>query len=197
MIKESKTSSRRPSARTGRCVLLKGYKMSMIGNLKKVTKEKLNEILDNPDILEEMIYPENDSYQETDDDLDIDKAWEGIYFLFNGCGFADIDNTTEPNNLIFLGGQVVDENQDFGYGPACYLTPEQVKVVNNALKEVSDAELTKRYNPEKMMELGLYPEIWEEQPAEGLEFLIETIQEMRNFYEKAASEGEAVITYMN
>ena len=165
--------------------------MSIVGNLKQITKEELDRILTKSKVLEEMLDSENDN------DLDIDKAWEGIYFLFNGYGLADIDKTTEPFNLIFYGGQIVDEEQDLGYGPAYYITPEQVQKISQSLKEVSDEEIQKRYNPEKMMQLGLYPEVWTEQPKEGLELLMESIQDLRKFYERAATEGKAVVTYLS
>jgi len=38
---------------------------------------------------------------------------------------------------VWFSGQNIDENMDLGYGPAEYLTPEQVKELNAQLSNIT------------------------------------------------------------
>jgi hypothetical protein len=167
--------------------------MSMIGNLLRVTKTELDEFLKDSSLLEKTIYDE-----ETDDEnpnlVDIDKSWDGILFLLTGQNVANLDH---PLAKVLFSGQLVDEEQDFGYGPAHYLTPEQVKVLNNQISIITDADLKQKYDPKKMEELEVYPTIWEEEGDEAFDYLSEYFKELQQVYSSAAKNGEAIITFLN
>lgn len=130
--------------------------MSMIGNLFRVTKSELEDYLNNSSLLEDRLYGENEEpdYQNLDD---IDKAWDGILFLLTGDGISNIHH---PLAKVLFSGQLIDENQDLGYGPAHYLKPEQVIDLNNQISKITVNDLKLKFNPEKMTELGIYPKIW-------------------------------------
>jgi hypothetical protein len=130
--------------------------MSMIGNLLRVTKSELEDYLKDSSLLENKIY---DDETENENLVDIDKSWDGVIFLLTGQSFA-----TAENNLvrILFSGQLIDEEQDLGYGPAHYLTPEQVAELNNEISTITIADLKQKFNPKKMNELEVYPTIWDE-----------------------------------
>jgi hypothetical protein len=67
--------------------------------------------------------------------------------------------------------------------------------VSVALNKLTTDELRNRYDGNLMMELGIYPEIWDE--IESLEYLIENFKALKEFYNKAALENQAVIIFVN
>ncbi len=164
--------------------------MSMIGNLLRVTQAELNEYLNNSSLLESRIY--ND---ETDDSnlVDIDKAWEGIIFLLTGQCLADADH---PLLAVLFSGQVIDNDQDLGYGPAHYVTPEQTVELNSQISQITVADLKQRFDPERMIELGIYPEIWDDSP-ETFEYLKEYFNIVQQVYREASSKNEAIVSFIN
>lgn len=164
--------------------------MSMIGNFLRVSETELNSYLADSSLLEKRVY--TDEMEEHDPQLlDIDKSWEGILFLLTGQG---AENTVHPMSALFFSGQLVDETQDIGYGPAHYLTAEQVRTLNPLIAAISTAELGARYDADKMTELGIYPEMWR---ATGMDsYLTEYFEVLQAFYAEAAKNGEAVIAFI-
>ena len=164
--------------------------MSMIGNLLRVTKSELEEYLSNSSLLEDKIY---DDENENENLVDIDKSWDGIIFLLTGQSLQ-----TAEHNLVrvLFSGQLVDEEQDLGYGPAHYLTPEQVSDLNNEISSITIAELKGRFNPKKMNELDVYPTIWDE-GDDAFEYVADGFSTLQNTFAKATRNGEAIITFLN
>ena len=164
--------------------------MSMIGNLLKVTNTELDEYLKNSSLLEKRIYSDeaNDS-----DLLDIDKAWEGIIFLLTGQCLAEADH---PLVAVLFSGQMVDSDQDLGYGPAHYLRPHQVAELNDQIAAITVDDLKQRSDAAQMMELGVYPEIWEDDD-EAFDYLSGYFTSVQQFYSDAASNQQAIITFVN
>ena len=165
--------------------------MSMIGNLLRVTKTELEEYLKDSSLLESRIY--NDESDDEDTSLvDIDKSWDGIIFLLTGENFA---NTNHPLAKVLFSGQVIDEEQDLGYGPGQYLTAEQVKELNEQISKISIDELGKKYDAKKMTELEVYPNIW----GSAVEkfYLMDYFQTIQEVYAEASKNDEAIITFIN
>lgn len=167
--------------------------MSMICNLLRVTGTQLHEYLKDSSLLESSIYDE-----ETDEEnanlTDIDKAWDGIIFLLTGQGLANADH---PLLSVLFSGQVIDEDQDLGYGPAHYLTPEQVVDLNNRISKITVEDLKKNYDPKRMEELEVYPSIWEDEGDDAFDYLSEYFEVVQEVYGEAAKNGEAIITFVN
>ena len=163
--------------------------MSMIGNLLRVSNTELQEYLKDSSLLENRVYSEG-----ADPTIvDIDKSWEGILFLLTGQSLAEADH---PLAAVLFSGQIIDENQDLGYGPAHYVTPAQVAELNAQISKISFADLEQKFDPAKMMESGIYPDIWEERDV-AIDYLAENYNLIRDIYAKAAANGEAIITFVN
>jgi hypothetical protein len=165
--------------------------MSMTGNLLQIPPSKLEEILIDSSILEDIFYTE-----ESDRLIDIDKAWEGIFYLLTGCVIAELHDAKPPFSWALFSLQLVDEDQDMGYGPAHFLTMEQVQEVSLALTKINIAHLKSRFNVKAMMEKEIYPEIWEE-GEQAFSYLYENFEKLKGFYKMASEEGNAVITFLN
>ena len=163
----------------------------MIMNLLRISKQELESYIDKPDLfLENRV---DDAYS-----MDIDKAWGGILYLLTGKAFASGSPEDEVDSLnrIFFSAQFFDEDMDVGYGPAHYLTPEQVAGIHRKIASLTEADLKARYDTEAMNEEEkLYPSLdWNE---EIFEYLYSHFQALQSFFATAASRGEAIVTFLS
>ena len=163
----------------------------MIMNLLRISKQELESYIDKPDLfLENRV---DDAYS-----MDIDKAWGGILYLLTGKAFASGSPEDEVDSLnrIFFSAQFFDEDMDVGYGPAHYLTPEQVAGIHRKIASLTEADLKARYDTEAMNEEEeLYPSLeWNE---EDFDYLYFHFQALQSFFATAASRGEAIVTFLN
>jgi len=165
----------------------------MIGNLLRVTKTELEDYLKDSSLLEARVY---DDKSEIEDQalVDIDKSWDGIIFLLTGHNIATGGH--HPLVKVLFSGQFIDEEQDLGYGPAHYLTHEQVMDLNNQISKITLAELKQKFDPEKMTELDIYPTIWNE-GDEAFDYVADGFLILQGVYAKASKNGEAIITFLN
>ena len=162
----------------------------MIMYLLRISKQELESYIDKPDLfLENRV---DDAYS-----MDIDKAWGGILYLLTGKAFASGSPEDEVDSLnrIFFSAQFFDEDMDVGYGPAHYLTPEQVAGIHRKIASLTEADLKARYDTEAMNEEEeLYPSLdWNE---EDFEYLYFHFQALQSFFATAASRGEAIVTFL-
>ncbi len=166
--------------------------MGMIGNIVRVSQNELNTFLENSELFENKIYSEENYDAEWN--LDLDKSWEGIQYLLTGKGMAELE---EPNILTraFFSFQILDEEQDLGYGPAQYLTSEQVTETNSELQKLDIDKLKNKVSGTDMIEKGIYPEIWTE--SEAIEFLFDNFKDFLDFYKKASENNEAILSFIN
>ena len=163
----------------------------MIMYLLRISKQELETYIDKPELfLENRV---DDAYS-----MDIDKAWGGILYLLTGKAFASGSPEDEVDSLnrIFFSAQLFDEDMDVGYGPAHYLTPEQVAGINHKIASLTEADLKSHYDPEAMnKEEKLYPSLdWNEKIFDYLYFHFQALQ---SFFATAASRGEAIVTYLS
>ncbi|MEJ7812206.1 MAG: YfbM family protein [Gemmatimonadaceae bacterium] len=125
------------------------------------------------------------------DALDLDKAWHGLHFLFTGGA----DGGAEPACFLLSGGEDVGEDDDDDV-LARLLRPEQVRDFATFLSALSPAQLTRRFDPERMTALEIYPDvIWQrpEETDEPLGFLLGAFEELQAFTAAAAAAGDAVV----
>ena len=165
--------------------------MGMIMYLLRISKQELESYIDKPDLfLENRV---DDAYS-----MDIDKAWGGILYLLTGKAFAfgSLEDEVDSLNRIFFSAQFFDEDMDVGYGPAHYLTPEQVMGIHRKIASLTEADLKARYDTEAMNEEEkLYPSLdWNEKI---FEYLYSHFQALQSFFATAASKGEAIVTYLS
>ena len=165
--------------------------MSMIGNLLRVTRAELDEYLKDSSLLSNRIY-DNESDEGDPNLVDIDKSWDGIIFLLTG---ENSNNSNHPLTKVLFSGQIIDEAQDLGYGPGQYLTPEQVKEMNEQISKISLEELSKNYDAKKMTELEVYPDIWKDE--DEVSYLTEYFKTIQEVYAEASKNDEAIITFIN
>lgn len=167
--------------------------MGMIANLLRVNENELEKYLKDSSLLENDIYNE-DSANKSLQLADIDKSWDGIIFLLTGKGFQDNDDSLMR---VLFSGQLIDEEQDMGVGPAHYLTPNEVKEIHSQISTVRVEDLKEKYNPIKMDELEVYPNIWKRDADYGFEYLSRYFLDLQRIYAEASQNNEAIITFLN
>ncbi|MDF2516020.1 MAG: hypothetical protein K0R59_1316 [Sphingobacterium sp.] len=167
--------------------------MSMIQNFLRVNSETLNSFLTDSRLLRNMVYSKEAVH--LNNLIDIDKAWEGIFFLLTGESIGTYDQASPPLSWLLVGPNDIDRNQDMGYGPATYTDIEQTRQIDLALQEISAAELTQRFDSIMMLEKDIYPTIWDDENA--LDYLLQYFEDLKAFYHMAALQHEAVILFLN
>lgn len=167
--------------------------MGMIGNLIRVTRQELNEFLNDSKIVESKIY--GDEMMESTCYLDLDKSWDGINYILTGTTIGDLEKTPNALERALFSFQYIDEDQDLGYGPVQYLHPEQVKETCTALQMITDDVLKSKFNGSVMNNMGIYPEVWTNPEAYG--YLEEYFFELKEFYQIASQNNQAIVTYIS
>ena len=126
--------------------------------------------------------------KDPDRSIDIEKAWHGLHFLFTGTA----DEGDEPTCYLVRGGEDLDDD-----GQTRALRPDQVRRFAGYFSALTPAELERRYDPERMAELAIYPDrIWMRPASSGespLEWLLDCFSELREFMSRAAASGQGVI----
>jgi hypothetical protein len=79
------------------------------------------------------------------DEVDLDKAWHGLHFLFTGAS----DGGDEPACYLLSGGEEVGEDE-WGDPVARMLGPAQVRSFGGFLNELGRDTLTARFDPARM-----------------------------------------------
>lgn len=124
------------------------------------------------------------------DTIDLDKAWHGIHFMLTGTAWEG----TPPLNFLMHGGVEIGD-VEVGYGPARGMTAAEVKAVAGALARIDEAFMRARFDPAQMMQLDIYPGIWDRDPAEDdtLGYCMEYFSELRAFVMRAAERGAGLV----
>lgn len=161
----------------------------MIVCLLRVNKDALDTYFEDTALLEDRLYGDEEEFDDGSELIDIDKSWDGILYLL-----SPDDRYTGPLSKVLFSGQYIDEEQDLGYGPAHFHSPEEVKAMHEKLSAITVEELENRFDADKMNEEGVYPS-WSSK-EEDLEYLIDNFKEIQRLYAAAAANGQAIITYM-
>ncbi len=172
--------------------------MSMIGNLRRLSDAKLATLFAAPasigDYLEQEGSPD-DGDDEAFADLDIEKAWHGIHFMLNGSAW---ESRGVLGFLVTCGAEIGKE--DVGYGPARGFTSVEVREISKALHPITKEALLAGYDAETMDAQTVYPGGWTEQAdddPEFMEYFVEQFEQLKDFVDGAAKEGEALIVFIN
>lgn len=169
--------------------------MSMIYSLLRVSPAELASYQENSELLEARLFSEEEDAAASH----LDKAWDGIYCLLVGDSMANpaIDDESDSpfRAILFPGysGQLVDAEQELGYGPAHYLTAEQVADASKQLAAVNLRERFEQADPAVLAECYPFDEAWTEDDFAYIASYFATLQE---FFATAAANGEAVISWL-
>lgn len=165
-----------------------GTRMSMIGNYRRVTRDQLEALLAAPSTVSTFLYEKEPPPGEH---IDLDKAWHAIHFLLNG-------QTWEGNGPLYdsvLGGEALGQ-EDVGYGPARFLTPEEVKETAQALDDVSASDLLAKFDAKELNDNSIYPQDWTDEEID-LQYVRNNFLRLVEFFRSAAESDNALLLYIN
>jgi len=167
--------------------------MGMTCELRAVDEGQINEWLANPESKSGFLNEKSTSLEEDEAAgtyIYIDKAWHGIHFLLTGSAWEG----EEPWCYLMNGGATFHQG-DPDSAPDRVLRPNQIAAWADALGAISTVELRRRFDPEAMMEAGIYPGIWDRDPKDDdtLGYLLEYYETLRSFLEQTKKENKGVI----
>src|SRR5690349_11242492 len=111
--------------------------MSVVCTLMQIGTDTLADLIEDKRAVQDYIYSKNYEVKA----LYIDKSWHAIHFILNGKAW----DGKEPLVHVILGGTSIGE--DFGNGPARFLTSKEVQNITKELIKLQGTKLTERYNP--------------------------------------------------
>ncbi len=163
--------------------------MGMVGYFTSINREALENLQSDPDQMENFLFP-NDGDDEPENTIDVDKAWHGIHFILSEIA----KNGRNELESAVLGGAPLGE--DLGYGPPRVLNPSEVKQIAAALSSISSEQFESTFDPAAMEAAEIYPQIWERDGKEALEYLTDYFPTLVTFYAEAASRGDGVVLWL-
>ena len=159
--------------------------MGMIVYLRRVPREQLAGLSTSPEELSDLLYGEDGEV------LDLDKAWHGLHYLLTGTDF----DGEEPLGFLLMGGEAVG---DRGMGPIRAFTPAQLVDISRALEKLDGAELRRRFDPEEMTALNIYPDIWMRDLEEDtLGYVLDAFERLKPFLREGVQRGLGLLVYMS
>ena len=124
----------------------------MIGNFLRLSQEDLQQVLDDPEAVCELLFPEDESTRDQHRHLQIDSAWHVLHYLLTGTAWAG----EGPKAKAILGGTPLGD-EDVGYRPPQYLSAGEVREVALVLSQLDGEQLWSGRDPEVMKEAGCTP----------------------------------------
>ncbi|TDB99465.1 DUF1877 family protein [Micromonospora fluostatini] len=133
-----------------------------------------------------------------------DKAWNGLDFLLDRLGveislvrgeeeFVEWPDVEPDSDEMF---DFLDNlEDDWGYGPPSYLTPAQVAAAATRLAALTEDDLIRDVDPQELTRAEIYPQTWD-RPGE-LAWVAHYLPDVRNFFAAAATNGDAVICWLD
>jgi len=124
--------------------------------------------------------------------LDIDRAWHVLHFLLTGSADAE----DHPLSFLAAGGRAISD--DLGHGPLRAFTPTQVQSLTDGLAQVMPEQLLEKFDPQRLEEECIHgwPEGWREATlAMCTPFVLEAFMQTREFLERGAARGRALLVY--
>jgi hypothetical protein len=123
-------------------------------------------------------------------ECDLDKSWHGLHYLLTGSAAGG----DPPLDFLMEGGRAVGD-VDVGYGPARAFTSAELGAIQAALAQCSDTELHARFDPARMTNLEIQPDIWQRRPEDedAWEYLEENLAALREFLGAAAARRRGML----
>ncbi|PCJ17697.1 MAG: hypothetical protein COB02_12830 [Candidatus Cloacimonadota bacterium] len=124
-------------------------------------------------------------------EIDLDKAWDGLNFCLN-------QNSSSFDSLltfIIQGGEDIGDI-DIGYGPGRFFRDKTTKDIALLLNEWDENKLRESYNPKKMEELDIYPNIWMTDNEEAFEYILDHFKVLKAFINECVKDNLGILIFL-
>ncbi len=157
--------------------------MGMICCIHAAPNDALGRFNGNPDEL-------FDFFEESEDTIELDKAWHAIHFLLTGSACE----AKFPLGFIIGGGAVI-EDSDSSYEAARFFTKREVSVIADCLAAIPKDTLLARYDGQAMENADIYPSIWARsaEQAENINYIGENYSPLQSYLAALAARDAAMI----
>ena len=125
-------------------------------------------------------------------EFDIDKAWQGIHYCLNGTPIE----AEPPMDFLTTGGRVIGD-VDVGYGPARGYYSDEVFEIYDRIIPMYREQLRTHYDPKKMHELDIYPDIWEGDAEAGFDYIAENFGRLKQFVSYCVDNELGMLIYLS
>ncbi len=156
--------------------------MGMIGEYARLSDQDFQRCVREPDVVSDLVHEELGEERRTD----LDKAWHALSHLLARAGMT-VD--------VVLGGALLEEAGDWGYGPPRHLTAEQVAAAGAQLRELSWEQLTESVTLTELDRAEIYPHIWDE--SDALDYVRPYYEALVAFFTAAARDGDTVLLWIS
>lgn len=163
----------------------------MIGNFLRLSQEDLQQVLDDPDAVRELLFPVDEAAFDNERHLQIDSTWHILHYLLTGTAW----DGEGPEAKVILGGTPLGD-EDVGYRPPQYLSAREVREVAGVLSLINGEQLWSERDPELMREAGLYAFSTQDLDTKKIHAL-GYFERVKAFYRTAAEGGESVVKYLS
>ncbi|MFJ9847984.1 YfbM family protein [Streptomyces sp. NPDC101150] len=145
--------------------------MGMVISFTRVTPEELNRAEKDHEWASEFLW-KVDELRPDNPEAYLDKAWAGLEFLL-GAADASIE-------FLMDGYQIDDDGTLFSWGV------EHVQGVAKRLRALPWERLATHYDPVRMTEEGVYPNVWDPEDEGELEYLKGAYETLVSFFDATA-----------
>ncbi len=165
--------------------------MGIIQQYLRIDQSTLMRYLNDSKLLEDNLFSTSNSKKNL---LDIGKSWDGLFYISTGEPLCNYKQITPPLQWLIFGPNILDMEQDMGYGPANYLTASQTKELFEAVNIISESSLANRFDAVEMNKKNVYPDFWDD--PEALNYLIQEFKKLKIFLQTAVAEKQAIISFL-
>jgi Domain of unknown function (DUF1877) len=164
--------------------------MGMVLVLRSVDENEVRSLAKDAGAFEEFMF--GDEAYDNSDEVDFDKGWHALHYVLTGSA----EPTNGSLNLFGVGEPV---GEDGGYGPALLWSAEYTRTFRDALAQLSDDDLRKRFDPAKLVEDEVYlGETFAEEGADfAWEYVSQGIPALREFADRCVTSGRTVLSVIS
>ncbi|WP_159565491.1 YfbM family protein [Budvicia diplopodorum] len=126
--------------------------------------------------------------QENNDALDIGKMWDGLHFILTGTS-ASTPIEDDPLSDAIVGIHVMDEDNFIAA-----IGNNELDAIVAALAKVNIEQLRAEFNPSKLNQAEIYPNIWVKEDKNSLFIELEqALQQLTAFYKNAMNSDRHIV----
>lgn len=115
--------------------------------------------------------------------MSLEKAWHGLHYLMTG------HSRKGDAPLCFLCHDGEEMGPRLSYGRVRLFRPAFLERLRSALAALSDDELWRRYDSDKLAREQIYPDIWDEPEEDLREEYLSYFRELKQLIERSCREG--------
>jgi len=117
-------------------------------------------------------------------------SWHGIHFMLTSTAWEG----EFPLNFIAADGKMLEEFLDYAL---CVCKSDELLTIYKAISQIDENKLKEGFNPDKMMDLNIYPPGWDKYPEEQFLICVKNFENMKCAFKNASEKGLGMLTYFS